>query len=194
MDSRDKLSVPISAVLCAVADKVMCQLGERQPRRRLGRLAKRQRRFRLSNIRMLLTAFRLFHDTSDRGISGRHHPCGAGILQAGKVASGRLAGLDEVAQMGWEGTRKETECSAKNAFRRRNFGSGLPQRQHCRRALEIPTGMLHRSNRQNGDQTGKISRNRVGQDQKARRMDWLRGNLTPPDLAENGTQGVLKST
>jgi hypothetical protein len=51
----------------------------------------------------LKIAFPLLHVPSDPGIAGRHHPCGAGKLQAGEIAAGQLAGFDEISQVGAEG-------------------------------------------------------------------------------------------
>jgi len=51
----------------------------------------------------LKIAFPLFGAPSDPGIARRHHPGRTGKLQAGQIAAGQLAGLDEIAQMGAEG-------------------------------------------------------------------------------------------
>ena len=51
----------------------------------------------------LQIAFPLLDVPSDPGIAGRHHPGGAGKLQAGEIAARQLAGLDEIAQVGAEG-------------------------------------------------------------------------------------------
>jgi hypothetical protein len=51
----------------------------------------------------LKIAFPLFSAPSDPGITGCHHPCGTGKLQAGEIAPGQLAGLDEIAQVSAEG-------------------------------------------------------------------------------------------
>ena len=51
----------------------------------------------------LKIAFPFAGAPSDPGIAGRHHPCGAGKLQAGEIAAWQLLGLDEIAQVSAEG-------------------------------------------------------------------------------------------
>jgi len=50
----------------------------------------------------LKVAFPLLHVPSDPGIARGHHPGGTGKLQAGEIASGQLAGLNEIAQVSAE--------------------------------------------------------------------------------------------
>jgi len=94
----------------------------------------------------LQIAFPLFGIPSDPGIAGRHHPCGAGKLQAGEIPARQLLGLDEIAQVSPEGDAIADVMVAVDVL--------------LEQGIEIPVGSLDEVEGQ-GIEISRASRDRV---------------------------------
>jgi len=93
----------------------------------------------------LKIAFPLFSTPSDPGITGCHHPCGTGKLQAGQIAPGQLAGLDEIAQVSAEGNAIAEVMVAVDILLEQGIESPVGSLDEVKsKGMEIPGASGHR--------------------------------------------------